>query len=88
MPHKHAAIKHLRQTKKRTEHNMLVKKNIAYLRKQALKAVEAKDATKAQALSKAFAKAIDKAAGKEIVKKNTAARKKSRLVKKIQSISK
>lgn len=86
MAHSHAAIKHIRQTKKRTEHNILVKKNIAYLRKQALKAVEKKDKAKATELSLALTKAMDKAAGKNIIKRNTAARKKSRLAKKIQAL--
>jgi len=88
MAHTHAALKHIRQTKKRTESNILVKKNIAYLRKQTLKAVEKKDTAKAQELSLAFTKAIDKAARKNIVKKNAAARKKSRLAKKIQTLKK
>jgi small subunit ribosomal protein S20 len=86
MAHTHAALKHIRQTKKRTKQNTLVKKNLTYLRKQALKAIEKKDATKAQELSRAFTKAVDKAARKHIVKKNTAARKKSRLAKKIHAL--
>ncbi|MBI4239545.1 30S ribosomal protein S20 [Candidatus Uhrbacteria bacterium] len=88
MPHKQAAIKALRQTKKRTEHNALVKKNIAYLRKSSLKAVAAKDLGKAQEYFVKLQKAIDKAAGKNIIKKNTAARKKARLIKKIHALAK
>ncbi len=88
MPHKHAAIKHLRQAKKHTEHNIEVKKNIAYLRKQSLKAVTAKDAPKALELYEKLKKAVDKAAQRNIIKKNSAARKKSRLIKKINLLKK
>lgn len=86
MAHKHAAIKHLRQTKKRTEQNVKVKKSLTYLRKAALKAVANKDEKEARKLYTEFQKAADRAARKNIVKKNTAARKKSRILQKIQTL--
>ncbi len=86
MAHKHAAIKHLRHTEKRTEKNASVKKNIAYLRKQALRAVGAKDSKTAEEFFKKMTKAVDKAARVNIIKKNTAARKKSRLATAINEI--
>ncbi|MBI2483876.1 30S ribosomal protein S20 [Candidatus Uhrbacteria bacterium] len=49
--------------------------------------VRAKDAAGAQDLLKQYAKAVDKAAKRNVLKKNTASRKKSRLSKKINSIS-
>lgn len=88
MAHKHAAIKHLRQTKKRTEQNTKVKKSLTYLRKAALKAVSQKDDTKALELYIQYQKASDRAARKNIIKKNTAARKKSRILKKVNELKK
>ena len=88
MAHKSAAIKHIRQAKKRTANNIAVKKNIAYLRKQAMKAVEAKDKEKAAEFMAAMVKAVDKAARVNVLKKNNAARKKSRLAKVVNAIAK
>lgn len=87
MAHKKAAFKHIRQTKKRTAQNSAVKKNIAYLQKRALKAVSDKDASTAQELSKKLSSALDKAARRHVIKKNTAARKKSRLMQKINVLA-
>lgn len=86
MAHAHAAIKALRQTKKRTAKNVAVKKTVSYLRKQALKKVDVKDSTGAQDYLLKMTKAIDKAAQRNIISKNTAARRKSRLVKKIAAL--
>ena len=83
MAHAHAAIKALRQTKKRTAKNATVKKTLTYLRKQALKKVAVKDAPSAKAYLLKMTKAIDKAAQRNIISKNTAARRKSRLAKKV-----
>ncbi|MDO8571715.1 MAG: 30S ribosomal protein S20 [bacterium] len=88
MPHQKAAFKDLRQTKKRTAFNATVKKNIAYLRKAALKAVSKKDAKGAMELYTKLSKAVDKAARKNILKKNNAARKKSRLMQQINALVK
>ncbi len=88
MAHKHAAIKHLRQTKKRTTQNASVKKSLGYLRKAALKAVAKKDAKGALAMYGQFQKAADRAARKNIIKKNSAARKKSRILTKINELNK
>jgi len=87
MAHKHAAIKYLRQTEKRTERNTAVKRNIAYLRKQASKAVSEQDAAGATELFKKLVRAVDKAAQRNVIKKNTAARKKSRLALAIAQIA-
>ncbi len=86
MAHTQAAMKALRQTKKRTVRNAAVKKTVSYLRKAALKAVKAKDLVKAQELSAKLVKAVDKAAQRNIIPKNAAARKKSRLALKINAL--
>ena len=87
MAHKKAAIKALRQTKKHTERNMLVKKNITYLRRQLLKAVSVKDKTRASEWLAQFVKYVDKAAQKNVIAKNSAARKKVRATKKVRAIA-
>lgn len=87
MAHKKAALKHLRQTKKRTAQNSAVKKNIAYLQKKALKAISDNDAPTAKELSKKLSSFLDKAAQRHVIKKNTAARKKSRLMQKISALA-
>lgn len=86
MPVKKAAIKTLRQDKKRALRNSETKENISYLVKKARKLIEAKDKTKAKEVVSKALKALDKAAQKGIVKKNTSARTKSRLTKKLNSL--
>jgi len=80
MPIKQAAFKALRQAKKRTLRNLKVKIGIEKLLKSARKSAVAKKAKEAEELAKKAIKAIDKAAQKKILKKNTAARMKSRLL--------
>jgi len=80
MPIKQAAFKALRQAKKRTLRNRKVKIGIEKLLKSARKSAIAKKAKEAEELAKKAIKAIDKAAQKKILKKNTAARMKSRLL--------
>ena len=86
MPIKHAAIKHLRQTIKRTAHNKSVKNTVKKLVKSTRQAIVAKDKTKASDLFKKTVVALDKAAQKKILAKNTAARLKSRLARQVNKI--
>lgn len=88
MAHKAAAIKALRQTKKRTVRNTLVKKNIAYLKKKTVKAVEKKDSPSAESTYRKLIVSVDKAAKNKIISRNTAARRKSRIAKKINALKK
>lgn len=88
MAHKKAALKSIRQTKKRTIKNNAVKKTILFLKKQALKAVQKKDSSKAQEWYQKLQMTVDKATKKNILKKNTASRKKSRVLIKINQLLK
>lgn len=88
MAHKAAALKSLRQTKKRTSRNVLVKKNIAYLKKNVQKSVEKQDEARAKELYHKLVQNVDKAAKNKIISRNTAARRKSRLAKKINALKK
>lgn len=85
MPQLKNAEKALRQSLKRQARNTSIKDNIAYLMKQAKRQASAKDA-KLQETVKAAIRAIDKASQRGIVKLNTAARTKSRLVKAIKQL--
>ena len=85
MPNKKAAIKHLKQTIKRTKVNNLIKRNIKEIIKKGKKAFNngsLKD--KAQGLSKQLQKKVDKAIKTGVLKKNTGNRKKSRFAKMIK----
>jgi small subunit ribosomal protein S20 len=79
MPIKKAAEKAWRQTKKRTQRNKQVKDAIAYSRRAIRKALESQNVKQAVELAKQAVKLIDKAAQNKVLKKNTAARIKSRL---------
>ncbi len=79
VPIKKSAKKYMRVTDRKTLKNRKIKgvlKNAVKQTKESLTAGKIEDAQKSL---KAAIKAIDKAAQKKVIKKNTAARKKSRL---------
>lgn len=78
MPILKNAKKALRQSKVRAERNLKVKENIAYMRRNFRKLLEAKKFDEAQTVVRDLSKALDKAVTKGVVKKNAAARIKSR----------
>jgi len=85
MPNKSAAKKYLKVSKKRHERNVKVKDELKAIIKKVRLALDDSGATKkAEELLKEAVKIIDRAARKKIIKKNTAARKKSRLYKKLR----
>jgi small subunit ribosomal protein S20 len=88
MPIKKSAIKALHQDKKRALRNKKVKSDIIALVRKVRKAVVKKDRVKAADRLKLAIKKIDRAAQKGIIKKNTAARKKSRLTKAVNALEK
>ncbi len=79
MPIKKSAFKALRQNKKRAELNKKIKSDLNALIRRVRKAVEKKDSVKASDWLRQTIKKIDKSVQKGMMKKNTAARKKSRL---------
>jgi small subunit ribosomal protein S20 len=81
-----AAIKYIRKSRKNRARNLAVKGNIKKLTKQALKLISLKDKGAAAAVA-AVTSAVDKAAEHGILHRNTAARKKSRIMKKLNAIS-
>ena len=87
MPNTKSAKKELRKSAKRQIRNKKIKDNVKNLIKKSRKAIEAKDGS-ANGLVAQTAKAIDKAAQKGIIKKNTRDRKKSRLQLKLNKAQK
>ncbi len=87
MPNRKSAKKDLRKSIKRKENNKVVTTTMKKAIKANLKKIQANDKSVATDLP-ATIKAIDKAAKKGIIKKNTASRKKSRLTKKVNTITK
>jgi small subunit ribosomal protein S20 len=82
-----SAIKRVRQTEARTEVNRMRKSRLRHQVRTIRRLLEQKDASGAQAILPATFSAVDRAAKWGIIKKNTAARYKSRLVKRIRGIS-
>lgn len=85
MPNKKSAAKELRKAVKRNTANKKVATKMKSLIKSNLKQIKAAD-QKVKTDYLATIKAIDKAAKKGVIKKNNAARKKSRLMKKINNL--
>lgn len=73
-----AAIKDLKQTKKRTVYNKRIKDDIKTLMKKTRKAIEAKSENAEEMVEKCC-KLLDKASQKKVIRKQTVNRKKSRL---------
>lgn len=88
MPNLRNAEKALRQNKKRAIRNKTVKAEIHSLRVSARKAIESRDMESAVKATELVSKKLDKAVQKNIVKLNTAARLKSRLMKKVNALKK
>lgn len=85
MPNKDAAKKALRQMKRRAALNVEYKTKFRDAIKKTTKAAKFEEAKK---LAIAAQKALDKAAKHGTIKKNTAARKLSRLMKKVNALKK
>ncbi|MEK7084153.1 MAG: 30S ribosomal protein S20 [Patescibacteria group bacterium] len=79
MPIKKSAKKYMRVTAKNTLRNKIVTGTVKSAIKKTREAVAEGNVSVAQEWLKKASKALDKAAQKKIIKKNTAARKKSRL---------
>ncbi len=88
MPIKKASFKDLRQSKKRMARNLKIKSSLKKNIKEGHKLIEAKKVDEAQKIIKQSIKEIDRAISKGIIKKNTGARKKSRLMKKLNALAK
>lgn len=85
MPNTESAKKRLRQNEKRRLHNRAIKSNVRTQIRKVREAIEAGDAERAQAEFRLATKRLDRAAGRNVIHKNAAARTKSRLSKLIKA---
>ena len=81
LPNIKSAIKRVKISKVKTLKNNIKKSILRTSIKKCKEAIAGKDTAAAEVVLKKAAKTIDKAAAKNIIHKNTAARKKSRLAK-------
>jgi len=88
MPIKHAAFKALRQSKKKRIINLKVKKDILSATKTGKRLIAEKKTDEAKTAVLKAIRLLDKAVAKGIMKENTASRKKSRLMKKLNALNK
>jgi small subunit ribosomal protein S20 len=87
MANHYSALKRVRQEEKRTIVNRARKTRLRHQVREMRRALEEKDTTTAQSLLAPTFSLIDKAAKWGIVKKNTAARYKSRLHVRLKSLA-
>lgn len=88
MPIKRSAFKELRKAKLRHFKNISTKTQLRTVTKKFQKLLETKKVDEAKKAISGLISKIDKAASKGILKRNAAARKISRLMKKLSKISK
>ncbi len=87
MPKRPTAAKSVRQNVKRRAGNRTIRSGLRTQLKKFIKAVETGDADAAREELRLSIKALDKTAGKGLIKKNTAARRKSRLTKRVNKLA-
>ncbi|NLD48728.1 MAG: 30S ribosomal protein S20 [Clostridiaceae bacterium] len=87
MPNIKSAIKRVRITKHKSLKNSIKKSVLKTAIKKCKEAIVNKDASANESLKNAF-KTIDKSAAKNVLHKNTAARRKSRLAKALNAVTK
>ena len=88
MPVTPSAKKALRRDQRRTVKKIQRKRAVKNFIKKTLKAAEAGDMDKVKELLKKAQQAVDKAAKRGVIKKNTANRRKARLAARIKKIEK
>lgn len=86
MPNIKSAIKRVSVIEKKTSRNNMIKSGYRTAIKKFEEAIDAKDVKSAENLFVEATKKIDMACSKGVIVKNTAARKKSRLAKKLNAV--
>jgi small subunit ribosomal protein S20 len=76
-----SAIKRIRSSRRRAQHNQVTRSTARTYVKRARRLIEQGDLDEAQAVVVQAVSALDKAAEKGVIHRNNAARRKSRLVK-------
>lgn len=81
-----SAIKRARQNKKRNLRNRMWKSRIKTVRKKLEKAIEENNKELIEQLIREYKSIVDKAAQRGVIHRNTAARKKKRLMKRLKAV--
>ena len=85
MPNIKASVKSIKQDAKRHARNILAKTSIKKAQKKVLEAIANNNIAEAKSLLPLADKAIDKAVSSNTIHRNAAARKKSKLAKKVNA---
>ena len=86
MPILHAAYKSIKVTKRRTTRNQSIRSQLKTETTKFIDLLSSKKPDEAKKQFNALMSLLDRACSKGIIKKNTASRKKSRLMKKLNSV--
>ncbi len=86
MPQRKSGIKELRVTKRRHSRNLDIKTALKKTVKAFLALIKEKNVAEAEKQLKIVYKKVDKAAKRDLIKKNTAARRKSRYSKLVKDL--
>ncbi len=87
MPSKKSAIKELKKSRKKQEHNTSLKKAFKIEEKKINSLLASKDTTKLKTQISGFVSKIDKAVTQKLMHKNKASRKKAQLLKNAHQLS-
>jgi small subunit ribosomal protein S20 len=87
MPQRRAAKKDLRQSAKKRERNLLLRNQVKTALKKFKKALETKDISKSKEALNLVYKIFDRAASKNLIHRNKAARKKSQFSKMVKKLA-
>ena len=87
MPHRKSAMKHIRADKRKAEVNRRRKVTLRTSLKKAETAITAGDSESAEGLYRQASGRLDRAAQKGVIKRGTAARRKSRLAQKLNEMN-
>lgn len=83
MPIKHAALKQIRKDRKRQRRNQAIRAELKTLTKRLIGLLKAQKTEEAGQLLRVVAKRYDHAASRHVIHRNTAARYKSRLMRRV-----
>jgi len=87
MPRTKSAAKQARASVRKQSHNKSIKSRLHTLENKLLSLVDAKKPVEAAEAYRALSSALDKAAKVQVIHRNTASRKKSRLAARLKSVA-
>ena len=87
MPIKHAALKQIRKDRKRQQRNQALRAELKTLTRRLLGLLKAQNVAEAKSLIQVVTRRYDRAASQRVIHRNTAARSKSRLMRRLNALS-